>query len=81
MGYFSNGTQGEAYEAQWCDRCYHRYDEDNPCVVWLAHLMKNYEESDKEDSILHMLIPRSEDGLGNEKCKMFVPRMVDRRQS
>lgn len=68
MGYFSNGTEGEMYKEQWCNRCIH---DDDPCQVWLAHLLKNYDEHDNNESILHMLIPRSKDGIGNDKCKMF----------
>jgi hypothetical protein len=68
MGYFPNGTAGEMYEEQYCSRCVHQED---GCAVWLAHLLKNYDDCNDDSSILHMLIPRSEDGLSNEKCKMF----------
>ena len=71
MGYFSNGTEGEMYEEEYCSHCDHDANED--CAVLLAHLIHNYAECNKEDSILHMLIPRTGDGLGNEKCKMFTP--------
>jgi hypothetical protein len=42
------------------------------CPVWLAHLLYNYDECNKDESILHLLIPRTPDGLGNEQCSMFV---------
>jgi hypothetical protein len=73
MGYFSNGTEGACYEEEYCDRCVHRNgsDGDGMCPVWAAHLLHNYDECDNEDSILHMLIPRTEDGV-NEKCLMFI---------
>lgn len=73
MGYFSNGTEGQSYEAQYCNRCAHEGPEDGPgCAVLLAHLLYNYDECNNENSILHILIPRSEDGLSNEECQMFI---------
>lgn len=63
MGYFSNGSEGEGYEEQWCSRCLHN----DGCAVWSAHQLHNYEECNKPDSILHMLIPRD-----NGQCRMFV---------
>ena len=71
MAYFANGTEGALYEEQWCDRCLHQ---GNTCAVWLAHMVHNYDECNKPDSILHLLIPRSVDGMSNERCRMFVDR-------
>ena len=73
MGYFPNGTSGEFYQAEYCDRCVHQGDPDGPgCAVWFAHLLHNYRDCNDEDSILHMLIPRSKDPvIGNEQCLMF----------
>ena len=73
MGYFSNGTEGDIYEAEYCDNCVHQNgaDGESPCVIWTAHLLLNYEECNNKDSILHMLIPRSKDGPWNERCQMF----------
>lgn len=68
MGYFSNGSEGMDYEERYCAHCLH-YE---GCPVWLAHMIHNYDECNNEGSILHMLIPRSKDGLGNERCAMFV---------
>lgn len=73
MGYFSNGTEGEAYHHAYCEVCEHDKDED--CAVWYAHLAVNYDECNKPDSILHMLIPR-EDGGRNKRCTMFIERRV-----
>lgn len=70
MGYFSNGTEGMLYYETFCSRCVH--DKGQSCPVWNAHLIHNYAECNKPDSILHMLIPRSEDKLGNEVCTMFI---------
>lgn len=71
MAYFSNGTEGAMYEEEYCSRCVHQGPEDGPgCTVWLAHMLHNYEECNKKDSILHLLIPRRKDGFA-DKCSMF----------
>jgi hypothetical protein len=83
MGYFSNGTEGTDYEARYCDRCLHQDGKDGKggCAVWLAHVLGNYDECNKEDSILHLLIPLSKDKLSNEECEMFVEKKFeDERQ-
>lgn len=67
MGYFSNGNEGMDYEARYCDHCVHN----GKCTVWLLHNLHNYKECNNNDSMLHTLIPRSKDGIGNEKCTMF----------
>ncbi|MCD1645219.1 hypothetical protein [Aurantimonas coralicida] len=72
MGYFSNGTEGMMYEEDFCSKCLHG----DGCPVWDAHMLKNYEECNKPDSILHMLIPRTEGGLGNGQCLMFIDETV-----
>jgi len=69
MGYFSNGTEGMMYAEQYCYRCIH--GKEGMCAVMLAHMTHNYDECNKPDSILHMLIPRKEGGIGNEECRMF----------
>lgn len=73
MGYFSNGTEGEIYEHNFCRRCVHAQGEHGPygCAVWQAHMQFNYAHCNDEESILHILIPRSEDKLENEQCAMF----------
>ena len=79
MGYFSNGTEGEDYESRYCSKCAHQKIDEGGCAVWMAHMIANYKECNNPDSILHILIPR--DGAGNEECRMFWPKMMDRRQS
>ena len=69
MGYFSNGTEGDMYEQEYCYQCIH----DENCAVWEAHLIYNYDECNNEKSILHTLIPRK--GAYNEKCNMFYPKL------
>ena len=68
MGYFSNGTEGADYQERYCSRCVH--DKNQDCPIWTAHLMLNYQECSKPDSILHMLIPR--DGARNLPCRLFI---------
>ena len=73
MGYFPNGTAGMDYEDRYCSRCIHNGTPDGPgCAIWLAHLLHNYKECNNKKSILHLLIPRSEGGLDNDQCKLFV---------
>jgi hypothetical protein len=69
MGYFSNGTEEMMYADKYCDKCKHDIDSD--CPIRLMHMLYNYDECNKKDSILHKMIPRSKDGLGNEKCVCF----------
>jgi hypothetical protein len=71
MGYFSNGCEGMDYEEQYCSRCVHQATDNGGCAVFLAHLLHNYDECNNDKSILHLLIPRSKDKLGNEQCAMF----------
>jgi hypothetical protein len=74
MAYFPNGTAGECYEAQYCNHCVHQNgpDGESGCAVWLAHLLYSYRDCNDKDSILHLLIPRSKDGLSNEQCRLFA---------
>lgn len=67
MGYFANGTEGDAYEAKYCARCT-RYA-GQTCVCWDAHMLWNYDECNKPDSILHKMIPRQ--GTQNLQCVFF----------
>lgn len=74
MGYFSSGTEGEMYADKYCRKCIHLDGGSGPCAVWLAHLVWNYDECNKEASILHDLIPRKKPPeYGNEQCRMFIP--------
>ena len=73
MGYFSNGAEGMDYEDAYCSKCIHNDAAGPYCPVWALHKQFNYEECNKPDSFLHILIPRMKDGMGNERCKMFVP--------
>lgn len=72
MGYFSNGSEGMAYEARYCDRCVHQGPPDGPgCSVWLVHLLYNYGATPGQQQVLNELIPRGEHG-DNGQCRMFI---------
>lgn len=68
MGYFSNGSEGEAYEARWCNRCQRQGD----CFIWDQHLV--YNGNPEHQARLDKLIPQRPDGLGNEQCTGFTVR-------
>lgn len=74
MGYFSNGEEGDRYDDEYCSKCIHApdYDASIDCAVLTAHSLHNYDECNKPESILHLLIPR--EGLFNGKCKMFIEK-------
>lgn len=68
MGYFSNGTEGEMFEDQWCSRCVHsdisagrEIGVDPPCPVLFAHHLFAYDLCNEEEHpgkvILDLLIP------------------------
>jgi hypothetical protein len=63
VGYFANGEEGMMYEERYCLRCVHG-DAPEGCAVWNAHFLRNHDECNNPDSILHMLIPR--DGVHNQ---------------
>jgi len=76
MGYFPNGTSNMDYEEHYCVRCVHQKIDDGGCAVMMAHPLKNYDECNDDESILHMLIPR--DGIRNKECRMFHAWDADR---
>lgn len=74
MGYFSNGSEGEWYEAQYCNRCVHQPAGDIGCPVLDLHLLYNYDQLRKDSTrrALAMFIPEK-DGR-NGQCAMFWER-------
>ncbi len=72
MAYFSNATEGMDYEEKYCSKCVHGLHE---CPILIAHAIYNYDDCNKPESILHILIPRAKDGIGNLKCRMWIPKM------
>ena len=76
MGYFANGVEGDMYDALYCGRCVH-YLVDYGCPCRSAHLLWNYDECNKDDSLLHKMIPR--EGPENKKCIFFEVEAEGRR--
>jgi len=78
MGYFPNGTSGMCYEEEFCAKCLHSGADGVSCNVMLIHNLYNYQqcketpEGKAVEAILDLLIPRTKDGLWNEKCSMFA---------
>lgn len=67
MGYFSNGTEGMAYQDQICRLC----KRDGNCPVWDLHMLYNYDrKNEKVAEILDAMIPRTERGE-NGRCRYF----------
>ncbi len=73
MGYFSNGTEGMAYQARYCDRCIHGPNKQKElCPVWWAHLEHNTAKENEVSTVLDILIPQHENNLENKQCSMFL---------
>jgi hypothetical protein len=70
LGYFPNGTSGEMYQAKYCFHCVHMLPEYG-CPCDTAHLLWNYDECNKDDSILHKMIPIDNKKGFNKKCTFF----------
>lgn len=72
MAYFSNATEQEIYEEQYCNRCVHGGREEG-CPVMNLHWQWNYQQhGDKEKAaILNGFIPRED--INNLQCAMFTP--------
>ena len=70
MAYFANGSEGDAYESRYCERCQH-YDEG--CVIMDLHMLWNYEQTEDNDKriALETLIPTGENGFPLQ-CLMFI---------
>lgn len=77
MGYFSNGTEADMWEADNCAGCVHA-DEDKGCPVMLAHILFAYDECNSKSNakvMLDMLIPR--EGIFNGPCAMRAVKGAD----
>lgn len=77
MAYFSNGIEGDTYEAHYCQRCIH-YAE-GLCPVLMLHGLWNYDAVGKgadpnKALVLNVLIPRK--GIENLQCTMFIPKIA-----
>ena len=82
MGYFPNGSAGDRYQAQYCDRCIN-WRETSPgsgnwgCPIMDLHTEWNYEQHDiglierAKKHALDNFIERKKDTFC-DKCKMFI---------
>jgi hypothetical protein len=96
MGYFANGTEGEAYFNHYCRNCRNCGDakSEEGCVVWDLHLCWNYDAVSDEfttqdtpplhgptlRAALDSLIPRDASGR-NGQCLMFRERAEPAQES
>jgi hypothetical protein len=77
MAYFSNGTEGDMYEAEYCERCVHHVlwekEGDRDCAVLEVHAVYNCDQNknDMVADVLGTLIPEDEEGHTLE-CRMFI---------
>jgi hypothetical protein len=67
MAYFPNGTAGDLYQEQYCNRCVH--DRESKCPIWGAHLLFNRGPAWRQ--VLDYLIPMGDNGEPGE-CQMFA---------
>jgi hypothetical protein len=75
MGAFLTETEIGRYFGLFCAHCIHGGDRASTqeCTVWDVHMTYPLREVDDPRSILHVLIPRDEQG-NNLQCRLFVPR-------
>jgi hypothetical protein len=77
MAYFPNGTAGQMYEEEYCDRCIHQDGKNGEgCPILELHLMHNYDK--KMRPVLNTLIPMK--GVHTQECNMFTPYGMYRRK-
>ncbi len=85
MGYFSNGSEGDRYQVEYCDRCINWRETEEGisqnwgCPVIDLHMEWNYEQNrdtaagkTKRQALQHF-IPIKEDTFC-DKCKMFFEK-------
>jgi hypothetical protein len=74
MAYFSNGSSGDRYMENWCERCRNfkrREDEDTEgCPIWDLHLMYNYNENELHAKMRDHFIPMDKK-YNPQQCRMF----------
>lgn len=88
--YFSNGLEGDGFGKNWCSKCAHWTEPDDPkqCTVWMLHLCYNGDQHKpglvKISDNLTMHGPTLQEMLGDlirretrtrgQECTMFLPR-------
>ena len=87
MAYFSNGTEGECYEAEYCSGCVNfrtQGDEGGDgCAILDLHLQWNYDQiTAATDSLIVLAAATKHEALehfiptdkgDNKQCRMFLP--------
>jgi len=83
MAYFSNGTEGMMYQAEYCDNCIN-YRERDPwpelkwCSIWDLHMHHNSDQNIKTKlgkaliNVLETLIPTDKETHFASECSMFI---------
>lgn len=81
MGYFSNGSEADYYQAEYCNKCVNMRDNmrdgrGHGCPILDLHSLWNYDATGKDADEtkkegLEMFIPRNNDG-SNGECTMFL---------
>jgi len=68
MAYFSNGTEGEDAQREFCDTCVHSHG----CPVWWLHIIWNYEacRDETKREALEILWPDRINGV-LQSCAMY----------
>lgn len=74
MAYFSNGTEGMAYQAKYCDRCANN-DGDGGCPIWDLHLLWNSAQVDSINAIYEgaSLDDNTASGAKHMALSTFIP--------
>jgi len=78
MAYFSNGSEGNAFESAFCSQCVHGQDEDKHCPVLFLHELWNYEQhgdteiAKAKKGALSLLISWEHPTKEAPDCKMFI---------
>lgn len=77
MGYFPNGSSGDKFREEFCQRCVHENPDDMGCPVWNLHQDAEWLKVPRE--ALDVLIPMRAGGIHADKCAMFIEREDDDR--
>ena len=70
MAYFSNGSEGMAWQERNCDRCVNYLDNGDGrgpgCPIWDVHMIHNYTDVNEKESVAarHLDPPGPEDRPG-----------------
>jgi hypothetical protein len=76
VGYFSNSTENDIYQASYCEKCVH-FSLDDECPVMFLHAIWNYDAvgrsaDETKAAALENFIPTIAQPPGNGECRMFI---------